>query len=153
MQQNIAWFYISMHNVGLNQYLKSLQQIFKVVDSFFFGKPTHGLNFLLESTSVAVLIDEVVVVGCFKYFYESDDVSGVFDFREGLDFVDGELFQFGTHFELLNTNDFDSDDLVGLVVDGFVDFAEFALADDGVQHVVFDLLAHWQLLIIDNNNL
>lgn len=81
-------------------------------------------------------------------------MGGILYLGESLDLVDGELLQFRTHFEFLDADDLDGHDLAGLFVYGFVDLAKLTLANDVIQHVVFYLFTHVQLLlIIDNNNL
>lgn len=96
----------------------------------------------LEGAAIAVLVDEVHVVGGFENLDEFNNVSGVFYFGEGLYFVDGELFESRTEFILLYFYNFDSHGLLGLFVDGLVDLAEFPLADHHFEAVVLDFLAH-----------
>ena len=69
-------------------------------------------------------------------------MGGVFDLGEGLDFVDGEFFQFWTGFKFLYFDDFDGYGLIGLFVGGPVDFAELAFSNDIVKDIVLDLFAH-----------
>ena len=99
-------------------------------------------DLLLKGTSVAILIDEVVVVGCFQDLDEPDHVGCVFDLGEGLDFIYSELLELRAYFEFLDLDDLDGHCLVGLFVDGLVDLSELALADYVVEHVVLYLLAH-----------
>ncbi len=62
---------------------------------------------MLESAAVAILIDEVVVVGSLEDLDKADDVGGVFDLGECLYLIDGELFELGTQLELLHLDDLD----------------------------------------------
>ena len=67
----------------------------------------------------------------------------VFDFREGVNFVDGELFEFGAWFEFLYLDDFDGNNLAGFFVVCFVDFAELACSYNCFKNVILDFLAHF----------
>ena len=80
-----------MHDVGFDQYLESFEQIIEIIDSLSLLEPTMSPDFLLQSTTIAVLIDKVVVVGSLEYFDESDNMRGVLYFTQSLYFVDGEL--------------------------------------------------------------
>lgn len=131
-----------MHNVVFDEHFEGGEQFIKVGEGFFFRKLALGFYFLLESALIAKLIHKVIVVGSFENFNEADDVSGVFDFGERVDFVDGELFEFGTGSELLNLNHFDCNDLARLLVVGFVHFTEFPRSHCHLQNVVLYFLAH-----------
>ena len=131
-----------MHNVVFDEHFEGGEQFIKVGESFFFRELALRFYFLLESALIAKLIHKVIVVGSFENFNEADDVSGVFDFGERVDFVDGELFEFGTGSELLNLNHFDSNNLARLLVVGFVHFTEFPCSHCQLQNVVLYFLAH-----------
>ena len=142
MKKDIAGLDIPVHDVWFDENLERLQQVFKIVDSLLLFESTVEFDFLFESASVTVLIDEVVVVGCLEDFDEADDVGGVFDLREGLYLVDGELFKFRTGFKFLYFDDFDGHGLVVCLVGVSVDFAELSFAHDIVKNVVLNLFAH-----------
>lgn len=89
--------------------MKGFEKIFEVFDGLTFRKTALRFDLLFESSSVAEFVDEVVIIGGFEDLDEAYDMSGVLDFGQGLNFVDGELFQFGAHFELLDFDDFDGD--------------------------------------------
>ena len=131
-----------MHDVGLRQNLEGLEQVQEVPQCLFLGESALRFDLLLQGASVAVLVYEVVVVGCLEYLDEADDVGGVLYLGEGLDLVDGELLQLGTHLELLNLDDLHGHRLPRLLVDCPVDLPELALPHDVLQHVVLDLLPH-----------
>jgi hypothetical protein len=69
-------------------------------------------------------------------------MSCIFYFGEGLNLIDGELFQFGTKFKFLYFDNFDSNSLIGFLIETFINFSKLALPDHIVQHVVFYLFAH-----------
>lgn len=131
-----------MHDVGLGQDPEGLEEVEVVGDGLALLEATGHFDFLFESAPVAELVYEVVVVGSFEYFNEADDVGGVLNLGEGLNFVDGELLELGTHFEFLNFDDLDGHQLVGLLVEGPVHLPELSLPHHVVQHVVLDLFAH-----------
>jgi len=118
-----------MHDVRLYEYLEGLEQIVEVAKSPCLFEPSLRLDFLLQGTSIAEFIDKVVVIGSFEDFDEPDNMRRVFYFAQSLNLVDGELFQFGTHFELLDFDDFDGHSLTCFLIDGLVYFAELSLAD------------------------
>ena len=49
-------------------------------------------DLLFQGTSITIFIDEIIVIGCFEDLDESDDMSGILDLWECLDFIDSELF-------------------------------------------------------------
>lgn len=131
-----------MHDIGLDEYLKGFQEVLEIIESFFLREAAFALDFLLQCPAIAVFIDEVVVVSCFEYFDEANDVCCIFDLGKSLDFIDSELLQFGTHLELLNLDDLDGHSLRGLLVDRFVNFTELSLPYNVIKDVVLDLFAH-----------
>ena len=110
----------------------------------------HGLSlsefaFLFDEfgkgSSVAVLVNQVVVVGGSEHLYEFDDV-GVVNLGQNGDLVVGELTEFWGVFELLDVHDFDCVILVGFAVLGLVDVAVLTLADLFEEGVVLDHFVH-----------
>ena len=89
--------------------MKGFEEIFEIFDSLIFRKTALRFDLLFESSSVAEFVDEVVIIGGFEDLDEAYNMGGVLYFGQGLDFVDGELFQFGAHFKLLDFDDFDGD--------------------------------------------
>ena len=69
-----------MHNIGLNKDLEGFQKISKVVNSFGLLEATIHFDLLFKSSSVATLIDKVVVVGSFEDLDKAYDMSGVLYF-------------------------------------------------------------------------
>ncbi len=59
-------------------------------------------------------------------------MSGILNLREGLYLIDGEFLQFGTHFEFLDFDDLDSNNLICFLVDCFVNLTELTLSNDVV---------------------
>lgn len=86
-------------------------------------------DLLLEGTSIAEFVDEVVVVGGLQDFNEANDVGGVFYFGQSLYFVDGEFLEFGAHLKLFDFDDFDGDKLTSLLIESLVDLTELSFPD------------------------
>ena len=59
-----------------------------------------------EGSSIAILIDKVVVVGGPKHLYKFDDI-GMINLRKDGDFIICKFAKFGRMFEFLNIHDFD----------------------------------------------
>lgn len=93
MDEDVAWFDIPVHNIVFNQHFEGLQEIFEIFQSPFFAKVLVLFDQRLESATIAVLVHEVHIVGSFENLDELDDVGGVLYFGEGLDLIDGELFE------------------------------------------------------------
>lgn len=110
--------------------MKSFEEIFEVIQSFFFLEFSCKFNFLFKGTSITILIDKVVIVGSFKDFDESDNMGGVLNFTKGLNLVDGELLEFGADFEFLYFDDFDGNDLIGFLIDGSVNLSKLTLSNN-----------------------
>jgi hypothetical protein len=80
MEEDITRFDIPMHDVEFGQYLEGLHQILEVPQRLLLGKPSLAFDLLVQSTSIAEFIDEVVVVGSFEDLYKSHHVGGILDF-------------------------------------------------------------------------
>lgn len=130
MKKNVARFDISMHNIWFGQKLESFEQIVEVIHCLFLTKSTFILDLLFKSSSIAILIDKVVVVCCFKNLDKADNVRGVLYFGKSLYLIDGELLKFWTWFKFLNFDDFDCYCLVGFFVDCPVYFSELTLPNN-----------------------
>ena len=137
-----------MHDVVFNEHFEGRKKFVEVKEGFLFCEFAFGLDFLLKSSLIAKFVDKVIIVSGFEDFDEADDVGGVLDFGEGVDFVDGEFLEFGAGSEFLDLDDFDGDDLAGLFVVGFVDFSEFSGSDSRFQDVVLYFLSHLMSLAV-----
>lgn len=80
-----------MHDIILIEFFKGLKKLPEDDEGFFFFEHFTFLKERFESTSVAVLIDEVEVVRCLKSFDEANDVF-ILEGWEDVDLIDGELF-------------------------------------------------------------
>ena len=66
-----------MHYVFASQHLESLEHLLKILVDFVLQEMSILFDFLIKSTSIAILIEEVEVVDCFQYLYKLDDVRTV----------------------------------------------------------------------------
>lgn len=82
-----------MHDVVLIEHLEGIDELFEDKQGLFFWYypilPEHAL----ERAAVAVLIDEVEVVGSLEHIDVLDDMLIFFNVGEYVDFVDGALLQ------------------------------------------------------------
>lgn len=141
VQEYVAGLEIPMHDVARRQYPECFEHLRQVGQHLLLRHGPCLLDFLLEGAFVAVLIEEVEVVGRLEYFDELDDVGRVYPGKD-VDFVEGALFQLGIFLELVDVDDLDSHFLLRLGVHALEDFAVLALADLLVKSVVFDDLHH-----------
>lgn len=86
-------------------------------------------QFVHQGSTIAKLIDEIVIVFCFDEFVVSDDKLWGSDGGEDFDFVIGALWKFFVLIELVDGDGFDCELLTLQFVLGPVDSAVVALAD------------------------
>lgn len=115
-----------MHDVVFDQHFKSRKELVKILQGLVFREFPFRFYSLLQSTLIAEFIDEVIIVGGFENFDESDNVSWVFDFRQCVYLIDCELFKFGARTKFLDLYDFDGYNLTSFLIISFVDFTEFS---------------------------
>ena len=94
-----------------------------------------------QSTPIAELVHEVVVVGGPEHLYELDDVD-IADSREDGDLVVGELGELGSVLELIHAHHLHCKQHVVLPVLGLVHVPVLPLPDLLQQHVVLNHLVH-----------
>lgn len=135
-----------MHDVVLIEHLEGVDELFEDEKGLSFGNDPLFSEHSFESAAVAVLVDEVEVVGSFEHVDILDDVLIFLDICQDVDFVDGALLQF---FIFLESSHFD--DLHGVLfvvelVDGSVDLTVGALSDNFVESVILDYSYHGCLI-------
>lgn len=81
-----------MHNIVFVEYLEGFDELFEDQKCCFFWDDSIFAKHAFESASVAVLVDEVEVVGCLEHVDIFDDMLIFFDVGEYIDFVDGAFF-------------------------------------------------------------
>jgi hypothetical protein len=104
---------------------------------------------LSKCTSVAELVNQVVVIGSTKHFYKLDDVN-VADFAENSDLVISELTELWGMLKLIHIHHLHCVELLVFSILSLVDITILSLADLLEQHVVFDYLVH--LIYIKNTS-
>jgi|688.fasta_scaffold244632_1 hypothetical protein len=60
-----------------------------------------------QSSTVAELVNEVIIIGGFKHIDVSDDVKGRFKVGEYVDLIEDSFFEFGHFLELVSVHHFD----------------------------------------------
>ena len=131
-----------MHDVLLGEHAKGSHQFLEVGQCLGLLETGVSFEFLFQSPSITKLVDKVVIVGSLEDFKEFDNMRSIFDLRKGLNFIDSELFQLGTHLEFVNPDDFNRDDSLSFVVDSSVNFAKLPFSNHALQTVVLDFLPH-----------
>ena len=91
---------------------------------------------------VAVLIDEVVIVGSLEHIDVFDDKWTGLERGENIDFVDSAFLEFGDLFELFCVNHLDGHFLLGDQVNRLVNLRVHTLSQLLFQLVILDYLAH-----------
>lgn len=77
-----------MHNVVFIEYLESVNKLFEDEKCLFFRYYSIFSKHAFKCPSVAVLIDEIEIVGCFQHIDVLDNMLILFDICEDIDFVD-----------------------------------------------------------------
>lgn len=142
MKENIVGFEISMHDAVLIEHLECLKQLPKDFECTLLRQFSLLLKERLKGLAVAVVVDEVEVVGSLQHLHVANDEGAWLDLRKDVDFVDGAFLQLGVLLELLHRNDLDCELLLGYQVRCLIDLAIHALPDDFLQRVVFNDLSH-----------
>lgn len=127
-----------MQNVVLIQCLESINKLFEYSESLSLGQVSFGSYQILESSSLAVFVNQVDVSIRFDHFNKVDDVNVVLQQLEDFNFVTGEfdelvnLLEFGQRYHFYGHIDF------GVDVEGLEDFAVLSLAQILGQSVVIN---------------
>lgn len=99
------------------------------------------VNDLLKCSSIAILIDEVVVIGRFEHVNIPSNPLSIAQFCENIDLVYRISFQLWVSTKFIMANYFDSHQFLRLIVHAFVDFAVTAFPDQ-LQQLIFSDLPH-----------
>ena len=78
-----------MHDVVLIEYLESIDELLEYFECFLFLDDSIFAEYAFKSAPVAVLVDEVEVVGSLEHVYVFDDVLILLYICQDIDFVDG----------------------------------------------------------------
>ena len=74
MHENISQLEISMHNLVLNNSLKSIDDLYKKLNSLFLRNRLILLQVLLKVPLVTILQDKIEVIGSFFDVVQFDDI-------------------------------------------------------------------------------
>lgn len=78
-----------MHDVVLIEYLEGIDELLEYFECFLFLDDSIFAEYAFKSAPVAVLVDEVEVVGSLEHVYVLDDVLILLYIGQDIDFVDG----------------------------------------------------------------
>ena len=88
MEENIIRFHIAMHDVIFIENLKRFQKLLKDEQRILFWQFDLFWKKTFKSTTVAVLINEIEVIGGFEHVNVLDDVVVLFNIGQNIDLVD-----------------------------------------------------------------
>lgn len=91
MLENVGKFEVAVHDFVLDKRFEAVEDLEEEVHGFFLGEVLLGFQVLLQISFVAVLHDEIDVVGRFLDIVKLDDVVIV----AGLQYFDFVLKQLG----------------------------------------------------------
>ncbi len=111
MKENIGGLQIPMENILGTEHFKRGPNLHKNPEGLILRESFLHFYVFGQGSSIAVLIDEVVVVGGSEHLQEFYDVGMVY-FGQDCYFVVGELGQFGGRFELLHVHGFYGEELL-----------------------------------------
>ena len=131
-----------MHDVVLVEDLEGVDELFEYFEGFGLLDDAVFAEYALEGAAVAVLVDEVEVVGRLEHVDVLDDVLVLLDVGQYIDLVDRALLQLLVLFEAAHLDNLDRVLLAVQLVDGPIHLPVGALPDYLVKSVVFDYPHH-----------
>lgn len=81
-----------MHDIVFIEDLEGIDELFEDEEGLSFGDNSLFSEHSFEGSSIAVLIDEIEVIGGFEHIDIFDDMLIFFNIGEDIDLVDGALF-------------------------------------------------------------
>jgi hypothetical protein len=142
MHEDIVRFDIPVHDIAAGKHLKRLHNLLEVKHGSLLRKRTLLLHDAVQGATVAVLIDEVEVVGSLEHVDVLDDIGAGLQRGQDVDLIDRALLQLGDLFELFGLDHLDGHFLLGDQVNRLVDLGIDTLAQLLLQLVVLDYLPH-----------
>lgn len=147
MEKYVVRLEISVHDVVLVQYLEGFEELFENQEGGLFREFSLSGKQTLQSTSIAVLVNEVKIIGCFEHVEVADDVLVDFNVGEDVDFIYRALLEFFILSELGDGNYLDCVLLLVVVIDCTVDFSVDSWTDGFIQGVVLDVFDHQTVIM------
>ena len=89
-----------MHDVASGEYLEGLDYLPEKTKCLFLVERALFLHEFIEGSSVAVLVDEVEIVGSLEHVDILDDVGAGLQSREDVNLIDGAFLEFWDFSEL-----------------------------------------------------
>lgn len=142
VQQQVFWFEVAVHDAVPVQQAEGIGDLREELERGGEGEGAALAEKLFESAAVAVLIDEVVVIGGFEHVDVADDVRVGVEGGEDVDLVEGAFLELGALLELGRVHHLYGHFLLRLHVDCAEDRGVGSSADLCLQVVVLDDLAH-----------
>ena len=103
----ILWLEISVHYIFACKHLKSLEHLLEILIHFRLWEMSILFDFLIKSTSIAILIEKVEVVNSFQNLYKLYYMRTV-DLRQYLYFIESAFLKFRIFLKPSNVDNFDS---------------------------------------------
>jgi hypothetical protein len=129
LEKDVVWLDVSVNDAVFIQRLVSVNKLPEKLDCFLFINGSFFLAKFLQCATLTKLVNKVQKSVALDDLFKLNDVRIVIKRVEDLDLLFGKFDEFGNFNELVKGNHFDSDILLGGVIDGLVDFAVFALVD------------------------
>lgn len=142
VEEDVVGFEVAVHDVVLVEDLEGVDELLEDEEGLLFGNDPLLAENALKRASVAVLVDEVEVVGRLEHVDVLDDVLVLLDVRQNVDLVDRALLQLLVLFEPTHLDHLDRVLLVVQLVDSPVHLSVGALPDYLVKGVVLDYPHH-----------
>lgn len=79
MEEDIVGLHVTMHNVILIEHLEGLEELFENEHGLLFWEFDLFGKEVFKCTTIAVFVNEIKVIGCFKHVVVPDDVRVLFD--------------------------------------------------------------------------
>ncbi len=131
-----------MHNAVLVQNPKSPHYLGEIDECCFLRECSMFSEEDFKVAPIAILIDEVIIIGSFEHVYISDDMRGGFQIGEDIDLVESSLLKFGTLLKFVSVHHFYGNLLLRLHVEGLENGGVGSLPYFNLQVIVLNDLSH-----------
>lgn len=140
--QYVIGLNVSMKDLIVDQGFEGVHELLEVEEGLFLGESPESSDFLVQSASFTVLIDQINVVRGLDHLHKSDDVDVVLDGHQGVYLVLGALCEFGDLLKLPDLDTFDGHIHLGVDVGCLEHPAVLPLAYDFTERIIVDDLHH-----------
>ena len=143
MEQNVVGLEIPVQDLFFVEQLEGRPELVKYLEGVILRQSFFDLDIVAQSAPIAVLVDQVVVVGGPQHLIEPDDV-GMADLGQNIDLVVGKFAELGGVLELLHAHHLDCEELASGAMFGSVNVAVLAFPDAFHQHIILYHFIHSQ---------